>query len=324
VVERFGKFNRIEHPGWFLAIPFIEQLAYVHDMRELSIRIDPQRAITKDNVSCDLGGNVYVRIVDPYLGAYGARQPLYAVVQHAQSALRAGVGTMELDELFHNRDKLNAYLHQSIAKASDKWGIEVLRYEVTDMTPDRAIQKAMDLQAVAERQRREEINLAEGHKRGQILRSEGQKQDAINTSEGERIKRINEAEGNAAKIRLEAEANRDATIAAAQATAEQIRLAALAHAEGEAAKIIRAAQASAQAITAIADALNAKDGKEAMHYNLAKSYFEQFGKIVGGSNTVVLNDNVNDVSGMITKAMTMANVVNKQNQLTGESTSKDS
>ena len=71
VVERLGKFHKVHHPGWFVGIPFIDKLAYVHDLRELAIRIDPQRAITKDNVTCDLGGNVYCRFTDPFKGAYG-------------------------------------------------------------------------------------------------------------------------------------------------------------------------------------------------------------------------------------------------------------
>ena len=90
VVERLGRLSAIQDSGYFFAIPLIDRIAYVIDMRERAIDILPQNAITRDNVSVEVSGNLFVQVVDPSKAAYGARNPLYSVMQHAQSAMRAG------------------------------------------------------------------------------------------------------------------------------------------------------------------------------------------------------------------------------------------
>jgi regulator of protease activity HflC (stomatin/prohibitin superfamily) len=123
-----------------------------------------QAAITRDNVSVEVSGNVYVQFVDAEKAAYGARNPLYAVVQHAQSAMRSAIGEMELDEILHNRAKLNTLIKGSVQEAAVAWGIAVRRYEITEVTPDEQIRLAMDKQAAAERNRREMVLQAEGQR----------------------------------------------------------------------------------------------------------------------------------------------------------------
>jgi regulator of protease activity HflC (stomatin/prohibitin superfamily) len=108
VIERLGKMHAVEQSGWFIAIPFIDQIAYVIDMRERSIEIPAQSAITRDNVSVDVSGVVYVQFKDPERACYGARAPLYAVRMHAQSAMRAAIGEMELDEVRLDKERITA------------------------------------------------------------------------------------------------------------------------------------------------------------------------------------------------------------------------
>ncbi|CAM9501542.1 unnamed protein product, partial [Discosporangium mesarthrocarpum] len=154
VVERLGKLHSIQNPGWFIAIPFFDHIAYRIDMRERNIEIAPQGAITKDNVSVEVSGNLYVQFMDPERAAYGNANPLYGVRQHAQSSMRAAIGELELDEILHARSTLNSMIKSSVQAAADAWGMEVKRYEITDITPDRQISEAMDKQAAAERVRR--------------------------------------------------------------------------------------------------------------------------------------------------------------------------
>lgn len=175
VVERLGKFHSVQQPGWFVSIPVIDRLAYVIDMREKAIAIEPQPAITKDNVSVDVSGNVYTRFIDPYNAAYGSFDPLYATYQHAQASMRAAIGKLDLDDILHARAQLNQDVTQTLEEAATPWGLEILRYEITEISPDREIQMAMDKQAVAERDRREQVLSAEGNKRAAVLESEGVK-----------------------------------------------------------------------------------------------------------------------------------------------------
>jgi regulator of protease activity HflC (stomatin/prohibitin superfamily) len=93
IVERLGKLHAVHEPGWFIALPFIDTIAYRIDMREKAIEIEPQRAITKDNVSLSIAGNVFIEFKDPVQAAYGSFNPLYAVRQNAQSSMRAGASS---------------------------------------------------------------------------------------------------------------------------------------------------------------------------------------------------------------------------------------
>merc|ERR1712232_133074 len=210
VVERFGKMSAIHDSGFFFAVPLIDQISYIIDIRERAIDIVPQSAITRDNVSVEVSGNLFVRFVDPERAAYGARNHLYSVVQHAQSAMRSAIGEMELDEILHGRTRLNSLIKGSLQEAAVAWGMEVCRYEITEITPDEQIRIAMDKQAAAERDRREQVLRAEGDKRRAELTSEGVRISLQNESEGMLIKIKNEAEAARTKMVLEAEGEADA------------------------------------------------------------------------------------------------------------------
>lgn len=115
-------------------------------MREKALSITPQSAITKDNVSVKVSGNLYCQFVDAEKAAYGSKNPIYAVKQHAQSAMRAAIGELELDQILHARAKLNSMIREAVADAAAAWGLEIKRYEITDVTPDKYITEAMDKQ----------------------------------------------------------------------------------------------------------------------------------------------------------------------------------
>jgi len=203
VIERLGKFHDTKDGGWFVAIPFVDQIRFVVDMREKALNITPQSAITKDNVHVHVSGNLYCQFVDAEKAAYGSKNPIYAVKQHAQSSMRAAIGELELDEILHARARLNQIIKSTIQESAQAWGIEIKRYEITTVTPDKFITEAMDKQAAAERHRRKKVLDAEGDKRAAELESEGVKIRMKNESEGMLIKMTNEAE--AAKIKATVE-----------------------------------------------------------------------------------------------------------------------
>ena len=161
IVERLGSFNRIENAGLFLAIPVVDKLKQISIM-EQSHRIEPSKIITSDNVTLSASGNLYIKIIDPEKACYASENPIYAVVTHAESSLRSALGSMELDAILNGRTEINRLVRRSMKEAADTWGLQVLRYEVTEIVPDHLMTESMNKQATAERDRREQILNAEG------------------------------------------------------------------------------------------------------------------------------------------------------------------
>jgi len=297
IVERLGKLHEIQHPGYFFAVPFFDRIAYVVDMRERALDIIPQAAITRDNVSVQVSGNLFVKINDAELAAYGANHPIYSVMQHAQSAMRSAIGEMELDEILHNRARLNGVIKSSLQEAASAWGLLVRRYEITEITPDEEIRVAMDKQAAAERDRREQVLRAEGDKRRAELESEGFKISLTNQSEGTLIKIRNEAEATKTKLTREA--------------------------EGEAEAIRIKAEAQADAIARIAKQLETNSGSEAAKLALAHAYVGMYGEMGSKSNTMFFNGgggSAGDVTSLLVQAGaalgTIPDTSQKKNKIT--------
>lgn len=283
VVERLGKLHAIHDSGFFWAIPLIDRIAYVVDVRERALDIVPQAAITRDNVSVEVSGNLFLRFLDPQKAAYGAFNPLYSVTQHAQSAMRSAIGEMELDEILHGRARLNALIKGSLQEAAEPWGIEIRRYEITEITPDQQIRVAMDKQAAAERDRREQVLRAEGEKRRAELESEGVKISLTNESEGNLIKVSNEAQAEKTKRLLEA--------------------------EGQAAAIQLIASAQADALRKIAAELLKPGGQDAAQLALARDYVAMYGEMGKQSNTIMFNDRPADMNSLLAQAATAIKAV---------------
>lgn len=268
VIERLGKYSRTLTAGFHILVPFIERVAYKHTLKEQAIDVPEQTCITKDNISVDVDGLIYLKVVDPYKASYGISDYLFASVQLAQTNMRSEMGKMELDKTFEERDKINAEIVQNIDKASDPWGVKLTRYEIRNINPPDSIKSAMESQMKAEREKRAVIATSEGDKQAKINVAEGNKQQAILNSEGEKIKRINEAEGKAAEI-------------------------------------LKVAEATASGIAKIAEAINLQGGMNAVNLRVAEQYLTEFGKLAKTNNTMILPTDLSNVAGIIATAMSV-------------------
>jgi regulator of protease activity HflC (stomatin/prohibitin superfamily) len=266
IIERLGKFDRTLEAGFHILIPFVDRAAYVFGLKEQVVDIPAQICITKDNVSVEVDGIIYLEVQDAHKAAYGIDNYLRAASQLAQTTLRSAIGKIDLDKTFEEREKINTEVIDAIDQAAMSWGVKVLRYEIKDITPPVSVKQAMEAQMTAERQ-----------KRADIATSEGLRQSMINQSEGEKQKQINEASGKAEQVILIAEAD-----------AKRIELIASATAEG---------------INKVAATIKEQGGIEALNMRLAEQYINQFGNLAKTTNTIIMPSNVADVAGIIATAM---------------------
>ena len=266
IVERLGKYHATLNPGLNFIIPFVDRVAYKHTLKEVPLDTPAQVCITKDNTQLSIDGVVFYQVTDPQKASYGTTNYVEAITQLAQTTLRSVIGKMELDRTFEERDTINAAVVDAIDDAALNWGVKVLRYEISDITPPAAILKAMQAQITAEREKRAVIAKSEGEKQEKINRAEGEREAAIAKSEGEKQAEINRAEGQAA-----------ATLAIAEATAEALRK--------------------------IASATQAEGGMNAVNLQIAEKYVEAFAGIAKQGNTLIVPGNMGDMAGMIAGAM---------------------
>ncbi|KRT79295.1 hypothetical protein AMK59_7532, partial [Oryctes borbonicus] len=270
VVERMGKFHRILEPGLNILIPVIDKVKYVQSLKEIAIDVPKQSAITSDNVTLNIDGVLYLRIINPYLASYGVEDPEFAITQLAQTTMRSELGKIALDKVFQERENLNVSIVDSINKASEAWGITCLRYEIRDIKLPSRVQEAMQMQVEAERK-----------KRAAILESEGVREADINVAEGKRQARI-----------LASEAEKQ----------EQINKAA-----GEATAMLAIADARATGLKLVATSLGSKMGANAASLSIAEQYVHAFKNLAKNNNTLILPANAGDVSNMVAQAMTIYN-----------------
>src|SRR6478736_3789770 len=205
-VERLGRYTRTLTPGMAFLTPFIESVGRKVNMMEQVLDVPQQDVITKDNVSVQVDGIVFIQVMDAAQAAYRVDNLNFAITQLSQTNLRTVVGSMDLDEVLSQRDQINSRLLSTIDHATGPWGVKVARIEIKDLTPPADITNAMARQMKAERERRAVITEAEGEKQAQIARAEGQKQSAILQAEGRREAAFRDAEAREREAEAEAKA----------------------------------------------------------------------------------------------------------------------
>lgn len=275
VVERMGRFHRILEPGLNFLIPLLDRIRYVQSLKEIVIDVPEQSAVSLDNVTLQIDGVLYLRIMDPFKASYGVEDPEYAVTQLAQTTMRSELGKLTLDKVFRERESLNHNIVQSINQASDEWGIRCLRYEIKDIHVPPRVKESMQMQVEAERKKRATVLESEGHRESAINVAEGCKQAQILASEGQKAEQINKAAGEA-----------NAVLAKAEAKAKAIRL--------------------------LAEALTEQNGNAAASLSVAEQYVAAFSNLAKETNTVLLPSNTGDITGMVTQAMTIYGTLAKQ------------
>jgi regulator of protease activity HflC (stomatin/prohibitin superfamily) len=223
IVERLGKYHVTLEAGFHVLFPFIDKVAYRHSLKEFAIDVPQQQAITRDNVALGIDGVLYLRIMDPKAASYGIENLRFAIVQLAQTTMRAEIGKLSLDDTFESRDNINAMVTQEIDEASEVWGTKVLRYEVKDISPPKTILDEMEKQMGAERERRVAVTTSEGYRTKQINEADGDKQAQILRAQGIAESLLIEAKARAEAITAIAKAiqGEGGTAAVAQQLAEQ-------------------------------------------------------------------------------------------------------
>ncbi|WDT81977.1 MAG: paraslipin [Candidatus Manganitrophus sp.] len=266
VVERLGKFSGTLDAGFHILLPFLDVIRYRHSLKEQALDIPEQLCITRDNVQVGVDGVLYLKVLNPERASYGVTDYTFAIIQLAQTTLRSEVGKIELDRTFEERTTINLAVVTELDKATEPWGIKVLRYEIKNITPPEDVLAAMEKQMRAEREKRAVILNSEGVRDSAINAAEGEKQQVIKASEANKQQQINEAEGQAAAI-------------------------------------LTVAEATAQGIRKIAEAIQSPGGYQAVQLRVAEQYINQFGNLAKEGNTLVVPATLSDVSAMIAMAM---------------------
>jgi regulator of protease activity HflC (stomatin/prohibitin superfamily) len=274
VVERLGKFSRKLDAGFHILIPFIERVAYKHTLKEQAVDIAEQICITNDNVQVGVDGVLYMQVLDPARASYGIGNYMFAISQLAQTTLRSEIGKIDLDRTFEERGTINSNVVAELDKASDPWGVKVLRYEIKNINPPHDVLSAMEKQMRAEREKRAVVLTSEGVRDAKINEAEGEKQRVIKESEAAKMKQINEA-------------------------------------EGEAQAILAVASATAGGLRQVAESVIQAGGNEAMQLRIAEQYVGQFGELAKAGNTFVVPANLADLTSMMALATDIAKGKNK-------------
>ena len=266
IAERLGRYHATLTAGLNFIIPFVDRVTYRHTLKEQAIDIPEQVCITKDNVQVGVDGVLFLRVVDAQKASYGIGSYLFAITQLAQTTLRSEIGKIMLDRTFEERGTINALVVTELDKATEPWGVKVLRYEIKNITPPKDVLSAMEKQMRAEREKRAVILTSEGERDAKINRAEGDKQQVIKESEAAKQQQINVAQGQAEAIR-------------------------------------EVATATAQAIRQVAAAIAERGGIEAINLRVAEQWIAQFGNVAKESNTLILPTNLADVASLIGAAM---------------------
>jgi regulator of protease activity HflC (stomatin/prohibitin superfamily) len=197
VVERLGKYRDTLLPGLHVLIPYIDNVAYKVTTKDLILDIPQQEVITRDNAVLITNAIAFVKVTDTQSAVYGVTNFQIAVMNLAQTSLRSIMGAMDLDEALSSRDQIKARLKESIADDVSDWGLTLKSVEIQDISPSSTMQKSMELQAAAERERKATVTRAEGDKQAAILEAEARLESAKRDAEAQ----VRLAEASAEAIR---------------------------------------------------------------------------------------------------------------------------
>src|SRR5512138_3830865 len=278
VIENLGRYSRTIQAGFHILVPFVERIAYKHNLKEEALDIPEQICITKDTVQVGVDGVLYLQVLDARMASYGITNYKFAIIQLAQTTLRSEIGKIDLDRTFEARATINANVVSELDHASAAWGVKVLRYEIKNINPPKDVLHAMEKQ----------------------MRAEREKRAVVLTSEGERDAKINQAEGEKQRVIKESEANKQLQIN---------------QAHGQAEAILAVATATAEGLKRVGEALSGRGGLEAMQLRVAEEYVKQFGKLADeASSTLIVPATRSDISSMIAMA---TSVVKQQAKVSG-------
>jgi len=285
VIYRMGKYTRTLSSGLNWIIPVFDSIAADRNLKEQTLVVPHQSAITKDNVALMIDGVLFIKVIDAASATNNITDYKLATTQLAMTSMRNAIGTMELDECFQNRAAINAEIQKAMLEATQPWGIIVLRFELLEITIPASIKEDMERQMSAERQKR----------------------SAILTAEGEKAAAIAKAEGHKAAIVLEAEAAREQQVLAAKASKESQIL----EAEGKAAAITLVASAEAGALRTVGEAAATADGRVAVSFSLAQGAIDAH-KAIAKESTVVLSDGKtgDNIGNTVAQALAVSSTIN--------------
>ncbi|HWU84500.1 MAG TPA: SPFH domain-containing protein [Rhodocyclaceae bacterium] len=197
IVERLGKYNSTLHPGLTIIIPYLDRVAYKLVTKDIILDVQEQEVITRDNAVIVTNAIAFIKVTDPIKAVYGVVDFSEAIRNLIMTTLRSIIGEMDLDAALSSRDKIKARLRESIADEAVDWGLAVKSVEIQDINPSESMQKAMEAQASAERERKAMVTKAEGTKQSAILQAEARLESARRDAEAQ----VTLAEASAEAIR---------------------------------------------------------------------------------------------------------------------------